>query len=216
MASSNDYTQLIPSENASKPKFTAMVAAVAGCFADTTNALQSIESGFDLDAAAGAQLDSIGLWVGASRYVSTPLAGIYFAFDTASLGWDQGAWMAPSDPAEGLQRLDDETYRTLIRAKISANHWDGTISSLAAILALIFTDPLTTTYVLDNQDMTMTVGMVGATPPAIKMALLTGGYLVPKPSGVHINYAGVSPSAIFGFDASTSLIAGFDVGVWTA
>ena len=216
MASSTDYTQLIPSENAAKPKFTAMVAAVTGCFADANNSAQSIEAAFDLDTAAGAQLDSIGRWVGASRYVSAPLSGIYFAFDTAGLGWDQGSWKGPYDPSEGLQGLDDATYRTLIRAKIAANHWDGTVASLLAILGVIFTDPLTTTYVVDNQDMTMTIGMVGSTPSAINMALLTGGYLVPKPSGVRIIYGGVTPGPVFGFDTSTSLIAGFDVGVWSA
>lgn len=215
IASSSDYTKLIPSENASRPKFSAMVAAVAGCFADVNNSAQNIEAAFDLDTAAGAQLDSIGLWVGASRYVSTPLAGIYFAFDTVGLGFGQGSWKGPYDPTEGLQALDDDTYRMLIRARIAANHWDGTIASLLAILGMIFTDPMTITYVVDNQDMTMTIGMVGATPSAIKMALLNGGYLVPKPSGVRINYAGVTAVPYFGFDSSTFLVAGFDIGVWS-
>ena len=213
--STDKYIALIPSENQSAPNFVAAVQALVQGFVDCNNTNQAVMVAFDLDTATGDQLDCVGKWVGVTRYVPIPITGVFFAFDTANLGWDQGAWFGPYDSSAGLTRLPDDSYRLLLRAKISANHWDGTMGSLVTILGLIFTDPLTTTYILDNQDMTMTVGMIGNPPSIINMALLTGGYLIPKPSGVHINYAGVSPSAIFGFDSSTSLVAGYDVGVWT-
>jgi hypothetical protein len=138
MADVSKYTGLITSEHADKPKFNAMVSAVAQCFVDQQNALGTFIPSFDLDEAVGDQLDTLGAWVGISRRVRTPLTGVYFSFDMAGVGFDQGVWQGPFDPSTGITLLDDDTYRLLIRAKIGANHWDGTLASSAAILNLIF------------------------------------------------------------------------------
>lgn len=58
--------------------------------------------------------------------------------DVNDLGFDQGAWKGPFDPDNGITTLDNEAYRTLLRAKIGANHWDGTLESSKAILDLVF------------------------------------------------------------------------------
>lgn len=136
-ASATDYTSLVTSEHQSAPKFMAMVAAVAQCFVDQINVVQSIPAAFDLDQAVGVQLDAVGLWAGITRQVKTPL-NVYFSLDTANLGFDQGSWQGPFDPSAGLVSLDDDTFRTLIRAKIAANHWDGTLAGSAAVLAILF------------------------------------------------------------------------------
>ncbi|MGC7970039.1 DUF2612 domain-containing protein, partial [Salmonella enterica] len=68
---------------------------------------------FDLDQAIGVQLDAVGEWVGISRNITVPLAGVYFSFDIAGLGFDQGVWKGPFDPDTGLTTLDDDTYRLL-------------------------------------------------------------------------------------------------------
>src|SRR6516164_6772126 len=106
MAASSDYTSLITSEHSSKPRFSAMVAAVAQCFADQINVMQSIPAAFDLDQAIGVQLDAVGLWAGITRQVATPLS-VYFSLDTTGLGFDQGNWQGPFDPSSGLVSLDD-------------------------------------------------------------------------------------------------------------
>ncbi|MFM0488029.1 DUF2612 domain-containing protein [Paraburkholderia graminis] len=137
MASAFDYTSLITSEHSGKPKFSAMVAAVAQCFADQINVMQSIPAAFDLDTAVGVQLDAVGLWAGITRQLRLPL-NVYFSLDTANLGFDQGSWQGPFDPSAGLVSLDDATFRTLIRAKIAANSWDGTIPGAAAAYAALF------------------------------------------------------------------------------
>jgi hypothetical protein len=133
-----DYTGKITSEHADKPKYMAMVEAVSQCFLDTNEVASGLPDDFDLDLANDAQLDDVGLWVGISRNIPTPLTNVYFALDTAGLGFDQGAWKGPFDPDNGITILDNETYRSLIRAKIGANHWDGTLESSKAILDLIF------------------------------------------------------------------------------
>ncbi|TJZ75568.1 DUF2612 domain-containing protein [Chitiniphilus eburneus] len=217
MASAEDYVGLIAGGHRGKPKFTAMVGVVAGAFADQNNVAAELAEEFDLDNAIGAQLDVVGEWVGISRRVNTLLTGVYFSLDTDGLGFDQGVWKGPFDPDSGLTVLDDETYRLLIRAKIGANHWDGTMEGSKSILDLIFQGD-THVFVEDNQDMTMTVGVSGKPPSALFLALLTGGYIPIKPEGVRINYYIVTPSdgPLFGFDLNNEYVAGFDTGVWGA
>ena len=216
MAQVSDYTSLVTSEHADKPKFMAMVAAVSQCFVDQQNELEAFVNDFDLDEAIGAQLDILGKWVGISRNIETPISGVYFSLDTSGVGFDQGVWQGPFDPSSGIVSMDDETYRLVIRAKIAANHWDGTIGAAASILSSVFGSN-TFVFIEDNQDMTMTVGLSGNLPSALFIALFGGGYIPLKPEGVLANYIVTSSSGspIFGFDVENSYISGFDVGAWS-
>ncbi|AHE29890.1 DUF2612 domain-containing protein [Burkholderia pseudomallei] len=217
MADLTDYTVLITSEHSDKPRFMASVSALVQPLVEQMNVLESMPGKFDLDNAVGVQLDDVGLWVGVSRKIRTPLTGVYFSFDIAGLGFDQGTWKGPFDPDTGLTILDDDTYRLVIRAKIGANHWDGTLQQSAAILNSIF-DADTHVFIEDHQDMSMTIGIAGKVPPATFLALLSGGYIPLKPEGVRVNYTIVTTvdgSPLFGFDMSNQLVAGFDVGAWS-
>ena len=216
MADLNDYTALITSEHRDMSRFMATIAAVVQPLVDQMNLLASMPGKFDLDAAVGAQLDDVGRWVGVSRRIRTPLTGIYFSFDIAGLGFDQGIWKGPFDPDTGLTVLDDDTYRLVIRAKIGANHWDGTLEQSAAILNSIF-GANTHVFIEDHQDMSMTIGISGKVPSAVFLALLAGGYIPLKPEGVRVNYTivtSVDGAPLFGFDMSGPYVAGFNVGAW--
>lgn len=215
MADITDYTGKITGQHSDKPKFMQMVAVVAQCYVDAGQVAASLSAAFDLDRAVDAQLDNVGEWVGITRNVDTPLANVYFALDTDGLGFDQGAWKGPFDPDSGITVLDNETYRTLIRAKIGANRWDGTLGQSKAILDLVFSGD-TFVFIQDNQDMTITVGVVGEQPSALELALLTGGHIPIKPQSVGINYYIVptNDGPLFGFDVNNQYIAGFDQGSW--
>ncbi|MDN7476125.1 DUF2612 domain-containing protein [Burkholderia multivorans] len=215
-ASLSDYTALITSEHRDKSRFMAVVGALVQPLVDQMNVLQSMPGKFDLDNAVGVQLDDVGLWVGVSRKIRTPLTGIYFSFDIDGLGFDQGTWKGPFDPDTGLTVLDDDTYRLVIRAKIGANRWDGTLESSAAILNSIFGAD-THVFIEDHQDMSMTIGIAGKVPSAVFLALLAGGYIPLKPEGVRVAYTivtSVDGAPLFGFDMNSDLVAGFDTGVW--
>lgn len=215
MTDISDYVGLITTEHSNRPKFMAMVEAVVQPMIDAVNASQGLPADFDLGKAVGAQLDVVGLWVGISRRVSTPLVGVYFSLDTTGVGFDQGVWKGPFDPDSGVVQLDDDTYRILIRAKIGANRWDGTLSGSKAILDLVFSGS-TYVFIQDNQDMSMTICVSGEPPSAIALALLTGGYIPIKPEGVRVDYYVVTTieSPLFGFDVSNEYISGFDQGSW--
>lgn len=186
MADITEYTSLITSEHKGRPKFESMVSLIAGAFVGTQNTILGLPAGFDLDSAAGKQLDVVGLWVGLSRQVSVPMSGVYFAWNTSLVGWNQGVWQGPFDPGAGLIDLDDGTYRIMLKAKIGANTWDGTIQMLQTILATIFAGTGTTVYARDYQDMSMDVVLTGTPPSPILLSLLQNGYFPLKPATVRI------------------------------
>lgn len=217
MRTQADYQALITAWLSQKPTFVATVGAFVEAFADAQTAIYSIPPAYDLDQAVGPQLDVLGLWIGFDRAVTVPLPNIYFSYDTTSLGFDQGNWLGPFDPTTGLQYLDDATYRLMLRIKIEANNWNGTIGEAdAAYNALFAPYPGVLPFVKDNEDMTMTVAISGQLPPAIIFALFLGGYFPFVPMAVGVNYyvTSVAGSACFGFDATNTYVQGFDTGVW--
>jgi hypothetical protein len=162
------------------------------------------------------QLDAVGEWVGASRYLNTPLTGVYFTWDGLEAeGWDFGTWIGPFDPVSGLVSLPDSDYRILIKTKIAANSWDGTIPEAYRIWETVFAD--SSILIQDNQNMTMTVGVAGTVLSSVTQALLVGGYIPLKPMGVRVNYYAIGPTdaPLFAWDADASAaLAGWDIGVW--
>lgn len=212
-----DYTSLITSEHQSAPKYMAMVSLLAQWGVDRRNVLASIPGLFDVDNAVGQQLDWTGQWIGQSRNLKVPLTGVYFSFDTAGVGFDQGTWFGPFNPTTGIVSLPDDSYRTLLYATIAANNWDGTVPGAYSAWNTIFQPLGYQILIQDNQDMSMDIALIGPTPDAVTLALFTGGYLNLRPAGVLLNtyYTQSVPNApVFGFDIENSSISGFDVGAW--
>ncbi|WP_322068008.1 MULTISPECIES: DUF2612 domain-containing protein [Burkholderia] len=216
MADLDDYTALITSEHSDKPLFVAMTGMLAAPLVDLMNVLEGMPAQFDLDDAVGDQLDIVGEWIGLSRQVSTPLTGIYFAFDLDGLGFDQGVWKGPFDPDTGLVSLDNDTYRMTLRAKIAANHWDGTPGGAADILDML-APAGSLVFLEDHCDMSITIGVAGKQPSALYLALLKNGLLSLKSEAIRVNYAvtSVDGAPIFGFDMTNEYVAGFDAGAWS-
>ena len=206
------YLNLVPSQHAAQPNFIAELTFNLQPYADALATLQSMQTLFDVDTAIGDQLVAIGNWVGVGPNVSEPLTGVYFSLDEYP-GLDQGSLKGPYDPATGLVQLPDAQYRTLLRARIAANHWDGRNVTAQSIISTII--PTGTVFVQDNQDMSMFIGYVGPPLDALTYALLIGGYLNVDPAAVEIRgYAtsSVQGDPIFGLDANNGIIGGLDDG----
>jgi hypothetical protein len=92
MASINDYLGRIPDYNSIQPDFMAVLAGILQPLVDLQNFAQALPQQFDLDVAIGTQLDQTGLWIGRSRFISTPIEDVYFSWDVDGLGWEQGLW----------------------------------------------------------------------------------------------------------------------------
>jgi hypothetical protein len=216
MLAIQDYLNLVTSEHNDKPKFMAFLQMIVDPLVSNANLIGDITSYFDIDTAIGAQLDIIGQWIGRSRYLDVPLTGVYFSLDIDGLGFDQGTWLGPYDPTSGLVALPDDSYRVLLKAKIAANQWDGTIPSAYAFMSQVF--PGNIFFIIDNQDMSMYIGIIDNIPlNAVTYSLFTRGYLDIKPGGVRIAgyiMPSTSGSPIFGFDVGGEALAGLDVGSW--
>lgn len=210
------YLALITSEHRDKIKFMTMLANLFQPMADNIHTLGGMYEKFDLEVAVGSQLDVVGQWVGRSRELQVPLTGVYFSFDTAGVGWDEGAWKGPFDPGTQLFLLPDDEYRQLLQITVLNNKWDGTKEQAYTNWAEVFG----TDYQLliqDYGDMHISYAVLGSPPNAVVQALFTGGYLTNKPAGVTVdNYItpSVESAPYFGFDVENDSISGFDVGAW--
>lgn len=217
MSDTNRYTDLLAGHFVGLEKFTQLIYELTQPFLELGQVAESLPLAFDLDSAVGVQLDAVGERVGIGRRLNAPLEGVYFAFDMEGVGFDEGVWKGQYDPAEGVVELDDEFYRTVIRAKIAANSWDGTNETLQDILDLIFMPELGTyASYEDHQDMSMVVALSGKVPSPLLMQLLVKGYIDIKPAGVRISYY-YTPSVegpLFAFDIDNKYFGGFDTGVW--
>ena len=217
MSDTNKYTDRLAGHYVDLEKFGQAVYELTQPFSEIKNIADSLPLSFDLDTATGVQLDAVGVRVGIGRRLKAPIDGVYFAFDTDGVGYDQGLWKGKFDPDDGVIDLDDDFYRIAIKAKIASNHWNGTNETLPEILNLVF-NPYLGTYasVDDLQDMSMIVGLSGKVPSPLLLKLLTGGYINIKPAGVRISYY-YTPSIegpLFAFDIDNKYFSGFDNGVW--
>lgn len=219
IVTTTQYENYIIPEHQGQPDYTATIDLSVQPFVDGQNEIFTFTDLFDLDLAIGSQLDAVGVRVGRNRYVTTPLTSVFFSWDIAGLGWNQGFWQGEFNPTTGVTALDDNTYRLLLRAIIIANSWDGTIAGAAPALAELFNNtetPGSLIFIEDGLNMMMTIGISGTPPPIIFQALLSTGEIDLHPVGVGVNYAltSVSGTPIFGFDIENQYVSGADVGSW--
>jgi hypothetical protein len=187
-----DYTALITSQHANKPKFRAMVESLAGAIGDITAAIQSIPQQFDIDDAVGKQLDIAGEWVGQSRVVTGVLTLGYFGFadnlvakpfgeeGNAAIGgrfWEEG------EPFTGTAVLADPEYRLVLKAKIIRNHYDGSgLEEIEDALQILFGVP---GVVRDDGSLNLDIVVHGPIS-LVGQSLLTNFDILPRPAGVAI------------------------------
>lgn len=182
------YMSLITSEHCNKPLYNEYVRTFLDMISPTVDVLNEFNVLFQLDTAVGDQLDILGNLVGISRIL--PVYNEYI------------------DPV-----LTDETYRKVILAKIYKNRWNGTIEGLYEIINSVL--PEIRFDIVDNQDMSNIVVLFDTTISDQDFALLQLGYILPKPSGVGVNYY-IEQDLLFGFDSDTDIIKGWDEGYWAS
>lgn len=117
-----------------RTKFDRFMEAILSQGIDIANMLSLYHEIFSIDVATGEILDTIGSLVGASRVLQHNIGNVY--------------------------KLDDENFRTLIRATVVANSWDGTNEQFIELLKSTFYGIYNISYI-DNQDSTITIGVEG-------------------------------------------------------
>lgn len=210
-----DYLNLIPAKNRNKPDFIANLSIDLEIEVRIQDLMKSLIPLFDVEVAVGEQLDFIGEWVGVTRNVPIPITGVYFTWDGVdpSLGWDYGSWQPSGSPTE-VTVLPDDAYRTLIKAKIAANHWDGTTDGAYAVWEILF--PQYTFLIQDHQNMSYSLAILGGIIDSLTLALIRGGQIALKPEGVRIDdyLIPIDDGPAFAWDADAPLLKGWDEGSW--
>lgn len=211
-----NYLDLITSQYQNQPSFKSTVSFMVALPVQVQNLLGSMVAIFDLDTPpVGDQLDIIGRWVGVSRNVAIPISGVYFTWDGSDyrVGWDFGTWQPSNQPTQ-ITSLPDDAYLSLIRARIAANNWDGTINGAYKIWDAVF--PQFTILIDDLQNMSYNMAFVGGIVDSLTLALITGGYIPLRPEGVLINeyFIPIDSNPLFAWDIENTYLAGWDSGSW--
>lgn len=186
--STNKYTDLIAGYHFEKPLFTQWIYALTQPLITAQNRLAEMQADFDIDTAVGVQLDAVGVRVGISRKLPVSITGVFFSFDIAGVGFDEGIWLGRHESPEGITTLDDGTYRNILKTKVLVNHWNGTINGLYYLLdqvALIFDCPI---KYKDNQNMTVNILLANDTTPPIVWNVLSRGLVDITTAGVMVNF----------------------------
>ena len=181
------YLKLITSEYAQSKKFTYYVESFLEMISPNVDNYNDYNVLFDLETASGDQLDKIGELIGIGREL-------------------------PTDNVNIPSKLSDDSYRLVIKAKIYKNHWDGTREGMEKIFKQFF--PNLPYDIVDNQDMSYEVTIINPEITDELLALITEGFILPKPSGVRVNYT-ILDSTLFGWDSETQFIDGWDKGKWS-
>ena len=180
------YLKLITSEYADKPLFNSYVEAFLDFLSPVVDMYDDFNSLFNIDQAVGDQLDKIGDILNTSRNLPIVNSDI---------------------PAT----LPDEYYRTVLKAKVMADQWDGTREGLEEILTSLLPDAQFD--IIDSQDMNYTVALMDNSLDTVSTALLLNGFVLPKPAGIGVKYE-IYDAELFGWDSETGFIKGWDQGKW--
>ncbi len=156
------YLDLITSQHRDKDKFIRWATVLLEKIDAAATAANSIPSAFDIENAVGVQLDTQGELIGRTRYLPFQL------------------------PDGTSPVLNDEDYRTALKAKIAQNQWDGTIPRIYELWDDLF--PGAKLRITDNQDMSMKATIRGELGLQ-SVHLVTVGYIIPKPTGVRLDIA---------------------------
>lgn len=214
-----DYPALITSGHSPQPRFRATVELLTGAVDSITTALRALPEAFRVDTAVGVQLDTVGLWTGVKREQPIPIQDAYFTWDDPARGWNAANWKGPFEAVEGISRLDDDTYRAIIKAKIGSNYWDGSDSMVNTIGATAFQQLGVQCFVLDNMDMSVTIYILG-NPSLVMIEMIKRGIAPPKAAGVRVAayiLASLAGTPLFALSVPTTTVtAGLDFGSFGA
>ena len=205
------YVDLLIKQYWEKPNARAEIAALAGTMEKIRDLYAAFGDAFDVDLAVGAQLDVIGKIAGVPRIIPSvlPKTAFGFAENSNATGFDDKfeviADVAPFldkfEESRTTLELDDNDYRFFIKAKIAANVASGFIVtderiSLQEAIQRVFDNQA---YVLDEQDMTLTLYVFPAFNPD-RLLIIQELDLLPKPQGVRYDIIiQAAPGETFGF-----------------
>lgn len=213
----DNYRKLLIVQYADKPKAIAHINNIIGSLEDVYDLANLFEEAFDVDMAVGKQLDIIGKIVGIARKVPFSVPKNYFGFsDNTATAYPMGnkfvsvvaypfknKFEIPYTTGE----LNDNDFRFFIKAKIIKNYVKAKMIDTTDRLSLqdaidnLFDNKA---YVVDNQDMTMTI-YIDNTFNFDMIQYIKQLDLIPRPQAVEYKtVVSYSEGSTFGFGVNNS------------
>jgi len=210
------YKELVILQYYQKDKAQAEIKLWSDEFENVYSFLNDFFNEFDLDNATGDRLDKIGKIVGISRIVEGGVPKNFFGYQGAAnaLAYGQGIYFVTGDDLYTDSELTDGQYRIFIRAKIAKNNASAVIvgderDGLQDAIQSLFNGEA---YVLDNQNMTLSL-FISSSVPVNDLILIVKADLLPRPQGVPYQSIIQVPSVPFGY-AGAPNAAGYGTGTY--
>ena len=210
----NQYVMLLIKQYWEKPKAQAEIRATVEQFEPIFGLLKSFDDAFDVDKATDAQLDLIGRIVGITRVVNVAVSALRFGFAENGGSGDYGDKFNPSlnvspmrdkfSQAYTQQELDNVRYRRFIKAKVMKNSVscylvNDTHITIQDVITAAFDGKA---YVVDNQDMTLTLYIANSVSQD-EIDLIRQLGLLPTPISVRYkDIVYVDIQGMFGFSSN--------------
>ena len=160
------YLDLVTSQYRAADNFQKWLSAALGYYDDLASVMDNLPVTFTLDQAQGAQLDTLGKFLGLSRRL-------------------------PFNPPSGSAVLTDVIYRQALKLLVIKNLWQGDYGLLRSTWIKVL--GLTKFAVVDNMNMTINVNMTGTVDTTMQ-AMITNDLLFPRPQGVTVTYTFTAPN----------------------
>lgn len=183
------YLSLLIVQYFNKPNARATILEKVRPYEEFFDIIQEIERQFDVDVATGDIQDKLGTIVGQSRIIPSVLPKKYFGYFEAinSGGYDTPdnteptfSYFTSRDTQFSNLQLNDLDYRDFIKAKITNNYIDATITGLQQAISFLFENRA---LVLDNLDMSLSL-LIDSTFDQDKITAITNAGLLPKTGAV--------------------------------
>ena len=208
----------LPTWQHRRPKFLRILRFVIDPLVDVMNVNHMVSTRhYNIDTSPGQELDRLGIWIGENRQIFPPINDAWFTWDDKKhTGWNRAYWRDANNPQSGMFELPDPIFRLLLKAKIIANHWDGSIPQLYDIWFTMFGGTFGLA-VVDNLNMTMFAYIAAKENDSVLHAILRDEKLPIHPTGVRTTWQLISQNGpVFAWiHGHGPVISGFwDVARW--
>ena len=183
----NNVEQTIGSQYAQSPIISALLAVWNSCIDPSADIEKFYNTIWNVQTATGYGLDVWGRIVGVSRVIKIDTTN-YFGFKQAAPSaqpFNQAPFYSGKTTTTNYA-LSDTAFRTLIMAKAAVNITDCSITSINAILMMLFAGR-GDCYVSDLGGMAMEYVFNFSLAPVDISVILSSGVL-PRPAGVQVSY----------------------------
>ena len=165
---------------------------------------------WDIDTANGYGLDIWGVILGINRFFKVIEQGDFIGFENGFNTFNNAIWYTGNNGVK-MHKMDDESYRNILKLKAISNIIYATIPNINKFLSEMFKNR--GRVYLEKVDTMHLCYIFEFSLTPIEVSILKSGNILPRPSGVLIDFKVIDKEAVnFGFIESE--LNTFDNGVF--